>query len=139
MHKGCYSSAPSGPFEIARTIFKPQQCIIRYMHCWGVRVVQQPESLAFTLSEGATAFTSRGEFRSHWQWSLSNCPPTRNNCNGSAARLCTRNHLKPGYKSLITPPLCDLTGIYALRPRALRVLARASSVYTCAISLEEVL
>ena len=41
--------------------------------------------------------------------------------------LCRRVRLEPGYKSLITPPLRDMAGIYALRPRA-------SCVYTCYIT-----
>ena len=52
-------------------------------------------------------------------------------------RACTTNRLEPGYKSVITPPLRDLAGIYALRPRALRALGRRA--YIRARSLEGVL
>ena len=72
-----------------------------------LRVVQQPEP------------------RSHWHRSLSNYPPTRSN--RSAARLHARKRLELGYKSLITPPLRDMAGIYALRPRE-------PCVYTCHIT-----
>ena len=114
------------------------------MHCWGVRIVQQPEPLALTLDEGAalytTAFlprraTSQGvdlrvvqlpEPRSHWHWSWSNCPPTRDN--RSATRLRTRNCLEPGYKSLITPPLHESGWyIHAIYILYLRHIHRESS------------
>ena len=88
--------------DVARTIYMYLYAIahsaMHYQICarggggGGGGVVQQPEP------------------RSHWHWSLSNCPPTRNN--RSAAWLHTRNCLELGYKSLITPPLHDLAGIY---------------------------
>ena len=51
---------------------------------------------------------------------MSNCPPTRNN--RSAARLRARNRLELGYKSLITTPLRDMAGIYALPSGVVRIL-----------------